>query len=113
MMPRLASSVLVNALIRSAESHGGFAAVLAKGDPNAGEVLIILTKGGRKLRILERLLQPDGAYRWEDPLSQTIDKEEEIDRLVERRRKHDPDLWLLELDIPSPERFAAEMNASN
>ncbi|HKT13892.1 MAG TPA: DUF1491 family protein [Allosphingosinicella sp.] len=112
-MVRLASSVLVSGLIRSAESRGGFAAVLAKGDPNAGAVLIILTKGGRKLRILERLLQPDGNYLWQDPSSQAIDKEEEIDRLVDRRRKHDPDLWLLELDIPSPERFAAEMNASN
>jgi hypothetical protein len=111
MSARLTSSVLVGALIRRAESQGGFAAVLAKGDPGAGAVLVLLTKGGRKLRILERLMQGDGHYYWQDSSAQAIGNEEEIDKVIERRRKYDPDLWLVELDIPSPERFAAEMNA--
>jgi hypothetical protein len=110
---RLASSVEVGALRRLAESQGGFAAVLAKGDANAGSILVILAQNGRKLRILERLLQPDGRYQWQDIAAQVIDKEEEIEALLTRRRRYDPDLWLLELDIPSAERFAAEMNASN
>ncbi|MBN9940404.1 DUF1491 family protein, partial [Listeria monocytogenes] len=29
-----------------------------------------------------------------------------------RRRDRDPDLWVVELDIPSAERFAAETIAS-
>lgn len=111
MSARLTSTVLVSAMIRLAESQGGFAAVLARGDPGAGAILVLLTQGGRKLRILERLMQGDGDYHWQDSSAQTIGNEEEIDKLVERRRKYDPDLWLLELDIPSPERFAAEMNA--
>ena len=36
MAPRLASSVLVSALVRRAQDEGGFAAVLAKGDPTVG-----------------------------------------------------------------------------
>ncbi|MGE5722598.1 MAG: DUF1491 family protein [Sphingomonadales bacterium] len=110
---RLATSVLVSALIRRAQSDGGFAAVLSKGDANAGSMLVILAKNGRKLRVLERVLQLDDSYRWDDVVSQEIENEEEIDKLIGRRRKYDPDLWVLELDIPSPERFAAEMNALN
>ena len=34
--PRLASHILVSGLIRQAEAHGGFAAVLRKGDRTAG-----------------------------------------------------------------------------
>ena len=43
---RLASSVLVTALIRKAEAEGGFGAVLAKGDASAGSILVILTERG-------------------------------------------------------------------
>ena len=60
MEGRLQSSILVNALQRRAESEGGFAAVLAKGDPTAGAVLVILAERGEKIKILERLLEGGG-----------------------------------------------------
>lgn len=113
MTARLATSVLVSGLSRRAEAEGGFAAVLAKGDPEAGSLLVILTERGRKLRILERLLQPDGRYLWQEVGGQSVAKDDEVSALIARRRRYDPDLWVLELDIPSPERFAAEMNALN
>jgi hypothetical protein len=113
MTPRLATSVLVSGLARRAEVEGGFAAVLARGDPTAGSLLVILAERGRKLRILERLLQPDGRYLWQDVGGRSVDTEDEVSALIERRRRYDPDLWVLELDIPSHERFAAEMNALN
>ena len=111
--PRLASSVLVSALVRRAESLGGFAAVLAKGDATAGSIVLILSERGRKAGILERVLQAGGHYLWQDIASQVTDNEQEISDLVQRRRRFDPDLWVVELDIPSPERFAAEMNSSD
>jgi hypothetical protein len=111
MEARLATSVLVTALIRRAESIGGFAAVLAKGDSTAGAALVILTEKGRKQRVLERILQPDGHYIWQDVSTQAAENEEEFERFLGRRRKYDPDLWLIELDVPSAERFAAEMNS--
>ena len=110
MEPRLQSSVLVGALIRRAESQGGFAAVLAKGDANAGAILVILAEKGRKLRILERALQGDGRYHWQDTGGQAIANADETEKFLARRRGYDPDLWLIELDIASAERFAAEMN---
>ena len=110
-MTRLASSVLASALLRRAQQEGGFGAVLAKGDPTAGAIVVILAEKGRKACFLERLLQPDGSYSWQ-PSRQEVENEQDFNSFLERRRKSDPDLWILELDIASAERFAAEMNAA-
>ena len=110
MEPRVVSSLLVGALLRRADSQGGFGAVLAKGDPTAGAVLVILLERGTGPRCFERLLQPDGRYGWEESRQQPTDAEDLRDFLA-RRRKFDPDLWVVELDIASAERFAAEMKS--
>ena len=109
MTPRLATSVLVGALVRKAEAEGGFAAVLARGDATAGSLLLVITERGAAPRILERMLLPDGRYAWEEPGDRPLVKE--VPALVARRRRVDPDLWVLELDVPHPERFAAELQA--
>jgi hypothetical protein len=57
------------------------------------------------------LLRPDGAYAWQDLGGGAAD-EDAFRIQIERRRRNDPDLWLIELDVPSAERFAAEMNAT-
>ena len=111
MEARIAASVLATALIRKAESEGGFGAVLAKGDPTAGSILVILLEKGVNPRLYERLLQPDGRYAWQESGSQRIEESREVPEFIARRRRFDPDLWVLELDIASAERFAAEMNA--
>ncbi|HEX8642233.1 MAG TPA: DUF1491 family protein [Allosphingosinicella sp.] len=109
MEPRLASSVLVSALIRLAEGQGGFGAVLASGDATSGAIAVILLERGVTSRLFERLLQPDGCYSWAES-TPAAEGETGVQRLLERRRRFDPDLWIIELDIASAERFAAEMN---
>ena len=113
MRPRLASKILVNALIRRAESLGGFGVVVARGDPTAGSIVLILTERGQKIGTMERVLEASGEYIWKLNQEQNTENKQEIDNFVQRRRKFDPDLWILELDIPSPERFAAEMTPFN
>jgi hypothetical protein len=108
---RLASSVLVSALLRRAQQEGGFGAVLAKGDATAGAIMVILAERGVRTALLERLLQPDGLYAWQETGQGAAD-DDALRTLLDRRRKYDPDLWLLELDVASAERFAAEMNAA-
>jgi hypothetical protein len=110
MEPRVVSSLLVGALLRLAESQGGFGAILAKGDPTAGSVLVILLERGAGPRCYERLLHPDGSYGWEESRQQPADEQALRDFLA-RRRQFDPDLWIVELDIASAERFAAEMKS--
>ncbi|MFL6845287.1 MAG: DUF1491 family protein [Allosphingosinicella sp.] len=107
MSARLAASVLAGALLRRAEAEGGFGTVLAKGDATAGSILVVLLERGGQARLFERLLQPDGRYQWRKSPADPA----EVPALVARQRRFDPDLWVLELDIPSAERFAAEMNA--
>jgi len=113
MEPRLASSVLAGSLLRLAQSQGGFGAVLAKGDATSGALTVILVERGQKVRILERMVQPDGNYLWQEVGIGAAANADDLNKFLERRRRFDPDMWILELDIASAERFAAEMNASN
>lgn len=106
MSARLASGALVNALIRRVNAEGGFAAVLARGDDTAGALLIITQDRGAGARAYERGIGPDGATGLI-----AVGPEGDPPALVDywqRRRRNDPDLWVVELDIPSAERFAAE-----
>jgi hypothetical protein len=109
MAPRLTTQILVSALRRKAEAEGGFGAVLAKGDETAGAILVILTERGAGPTLYERLLQPDGRYAWGPSTATLPETPAEVPAFVARRRRFDPDLWVLELDVPSVERFAAEM----
>ena len=102
--------MLVSALLRRAQDEGGFGAVLAKGDATAGAIAVILAERGVRARFLERQLQPDGNYAWQAS-ARALASDADFQALLDRRRKYDPDLWILELDVASAERFAAEMNA--
>ena len=109
---RLATSVLATALMRRAEAVGGFAAVLAKGDATAGALLVILVERDGATRLMEQTLQREGRYVWQDVGLEDAANSESLDRFLLKRRRFDPDIWLIELTIASAERFAAEMNES-
>ena len=108
--PRIATSILVAALRQRAEAQGGFATVLAKGDPTSGAVLVVLVEQGGEERVMERILQPDGRYAWQEVQNQGGANDRNPEKFLERRRKYDPDLWIIELNIASAERFTAELN---
>ena len=107
---RLASSVLVGALIRLAEGGGGFGTVLARGDSTAGAIGLLLLEKGANPRFFDRTLDPDGSYSWRES-GQTFENPQDLKTFLDRLKKYDPDMWILELDIASAERFAAEMNS--
>ena len=77
--------------------------------PQAGSIIVLLTERGSNAGLYERILQPDGSYAWQAITAESAD----VPGFVARRRRFDPDLWVLELDIPDRERFAAAMNAVN
>ena len=103
MSGRLPSSVLVSALIRRVNDAGGSATVLAKGDAQAGAILIITADRGQDQRLLERGIGPDGKIALIESTPA-----EDLDGYWRRRRARDPDLWLIELDIAGAQQFAAE-----
>lgn len=109
MNPRAASGLLVSAMIRRIEAAGGHAMVLAKGDATAGAILLVIAERGVALRMLERTMGFDGAYRWEAAGPAGFEDSLALGDYVVRRRRNDPDLWVVELDSPEAETIAGEL----
>ena len=106
-MSRLPTGVLVSAMLRRVNDAGGFGTVLAKGDPQAGTVLVVAVSSGES-RLLERGIGPDGRVGLIDSTPA-----DDLAAYWRRRRQRDPDLWVIELDIAGAERFAAETLADH
>ena len=110
-MTRLKSRFLVDLLLRRTESAGGFAAILAKGDETSGTILVQCSDRGEPGPLLERRFSAGGTYIWE-AVGPTDPKDgESRANYQERRRKADPDIWLIELDIADAPRLVAEWGA--
>ena len=107
--PRLSSEFFVSALLKKANQQGGFGAVIRKGDRISGSILIICIEKGENPRLLEKMPSLDGPSTWQKIWPQDIDKQQNLDEYLARRNKFDPDIWLIELDIPDAERLIAEM----
>lgn len=110
MSDRLASGVIVSGLLRMTEREGGFGAVIARGDDSAGAIVIVLAERGQRVKVLERVMKANGAYAWGEAIGGGRN-DEELDKFLEKRRRFDPDSWILELDTASAERLAAEIAA--
>ncbi len=102
LTPRLAAHVAVSALLRRVAAAGGFATVLARGDDSAGSIAIVVREGGEE-RLLVPMPRSDGGRDW---VAGAIGAA--IPAWMERARQRDPDLWVVELDIPDAARLVAE-----
>jgi hypothetical protein len=111
MTARLTSRITIQALFRRVQAAGGFAAVIARGDEVAGTILLVCRERGAFKSLLERTADLDGGYRFTPCGPQDVESDSERDSYIQRRRDRDCDLWLIELDIPDAERFAAESAA--
>jgi hypothetical protein len=108
---RLPSRLLVDLLLRSVNAAGGFATILARGDDGGGMLLIQCCDRGAYGPLLER--QFDGAWRAVGPDPDSDENGNGArDAYIARRRLVDPDLWLVELDIPDAPQFVAELTAT-
>ena len=105
---RLTSAMLVGVLVRRAAAAGGFATVLVKGDEISGVILLQTLEKGRELGLYERVPDLDGGYHLSRCGPAIEEGPEALSQYIGRRRRSDPDLWVVELDIVEAERFAAE-----
>lgn len=103
MSERLPTQLLVSAMLRRVNDTGGFGMVLAKGDAQGGAVLIVAIDAGES-RVWERGIGPNGRTVLIDATPAG-----DLAEYWQRRRRRDPDLWVIELDIPDSQRFAAEI----
>ena len=102
---RLPAGLEVSGLIRQVQAAGGFVAVVAKGEPEAGTLVVVLTANGSPARAYERMPQAGGDRGWALARAESDGEPGEFADWLARRRAQDRDLWIVELDIPQGERF--------
>ena len=81
--------------------------VLAKGERDAGTILIVTMYRGEGARLYERMPQLDGTRRFVQTKVQDPENKKEFSDYLERRQSQDPDIWIVEVDIDEAERFIA------
>jgi len=103
----LSTDLWVNALIRRVQNGGAFAAVTRRGDPRAGAVLVKLVnhRDGWS-RLYAEAVRGDGERVWMQPAS--AKDEAGLDAYIERSRRIDPDLWVIEIDDVRGRHFLTE-----
>ena len=109
MSTRLPTHLIVGALLRRVNDAGGIAVIRARGDADTGAILVLLEQENR---LLERAIGLDG----NDvliPSGPSATSSDSPDDYWMKRRARDPDLWVVALDVPSGERFAAETILGN
>jgi hypothetical protein len=105
---RLTSAMLVGVLRRRVAAAGGFATILVKGDEISGVILVQTLEKGRDSGLFERVSNFAGGHALMRCGPSVGEGPEALANYVARRRRSDPDLWVIELDIPEAERFAVE-----
>lgn len=111
MTTRLPAHLEASAIIRLAETEGGFATVLAKGERDAGTILIVTLCHGQGAVLHERMPQADGSRSFVVARQEESENPQDFSEYLARRRRQDADMWLIEVDIADPQRFIAWIDA--
>lgn len=112
MSDRLNSQFLVQALVRRVNAQGGFATVVHKGDSISGSILLLCIHARQDIRLFERIYDFSGGYKIISVAENSRGDEGEINAYITRRRQSDPDLWVVELDVPNGEQLIAGLFGS-
>lgn len=100
MQPRLATEIRVMAILRSAQSAGAHAALLRRGHDKAGALYVQVLRGTDAVDLYGPApgpgLDDEGRPRWARLLEARPAADAEA--LVDRHRRADPDLWLIEIE---------------
>ena len=107
MSDHFPTGLAVNALVRLVDQAGGSAMVLARGDRDSGIVLLLVEQRDGPSRLFERGYGPDGRPAIVQVGPSDGDPEAVFD-YWQRRRRSDPDLWVVEVNVADAQRLAAE-----
>lgn len=96
---RVKAGIWVSMALRMGNASGRYGAVLRKGDPDAGGILVAL-RGRDGIVVLSQLRAGEGEAAWmrgtgPDPVDQ-----ETADAYIARQLRFDPDLWVIEFESP-------------
>lgn len=111
MNERLPAHLEAAGLMRQVEAQGGFGTIIKRGDADRGALILLIASRGQHQACLERTLSGNGIYGWQTSGPAPGADNQSLADWSEKRVRFDEDSWLIELDIPDPERFIAEMGA--
>ncbi len=121
-MRRWPARTIVDTLIRRTAQAGGFAAIIHRGDDDSGAIALDCRERGAAAGVLEFAHGPDAQWLWRPIDPPAVPAEASADpraaplvgdvqaAYLARRRRTDPDLWVIELDIAQPEQFVAALS---
>lgn len=97
--PRIKSGLWVKMALRLGDADGRPGAVLRKGDPDSGGMLVVL-RGRDGCCVLSQMRTAEGALAWMRATGAVPVDQETTDAYVSRQVRFDPDLWVLEFEAP-------------
>jgi hypothetical protein len=101
MTPRLKTEIWVSAFLRQAMGEGRFGAVMRKGAPEAGAVYVIVNHLDGSFDLFGPAVGPShddlGERRWHREMAGP-GSQDEVDRVLDRRKAADPDIWIIEIE---------------
>ena len=98
MEPRLKTEIRIKALIRRCDLAAIGVAVTARGDPDAGAILVKLSPREGGCTVLAQARRPDGAAVWMRATGPAPVAQSDADAYIARQRNRDPDLWVVEIE---------------
>ena len=101
MTPRLKTNIRVSAHLRRAQGAGAFAAVLRRGDPDAGAFWVISRHGQKLYRFTEQMGMSGEREWYRDGPFEEAEMTLKTNKAVDR----DPDLWIVEIEDPQGRPF--------
>ena len=108
MSDRLPAHLIASALVRRVNQAGGSAMVLARGHAEAGAILVLTQRRGADPRFFERGMGQNGTVALIASGPDDLGDSHAVTNYWQRRRRGDPDLWVIEVDVADAERFVAE-----
>lgn len=92
-------------MIRRADAAGAFAAVLHRGDPDSGTVLVSVRGRDGQHVLYQSATVMDGSRLW---MADTPTSEQAVGAKIAKRREGDSDLWVIEIDDREGRHFLTE-----
>lgn len=98
-VPRVKSGIWVSMALRMGNADGRYGAVVRKGDPDSGGILVVL-RNNKALSVLSQVRSAQGEAAWIRATGTAAVDQDAVDAYIARQVKFDQDLWVIEFEAP-------------